>query len=474
MRFGLRISLSVLLVIALFIVGFMYLLRGCLSKYDQRSAQPTVLYFEKDGRSIIFSVVKFEKATSYSQKGGFISKTVSTNYFIQNNDAVTAAKLAERKIKHHSDIKNFPVEILGASNGKAWVFMGEPMAFDPFTLATVADLDAFEEKNPPLKGRFPLERRYYRFDPADSNLYFTANDGSAWMLDSKTLLATPHESDDSGSPAEREVKRLEKLLKQNQADHDTLMEQKLRRPSRLVSTKQIDMKTYQQMMKGFNEDRSALDNIRDSLQQLKNNAERTARSGEDLQRKIESMRERTVQFSQMKVNADTNGGKWYGLYSRKEMDELYDRFQYQASYNETARRQWYAGTYAFSKYGDAVIDKDKAALKNSAAYFLDGGMLLNKLTATPIRLPGDSSFLIVYRSQIGNEGKLMLANVSIDGKINWTFDSQLKEWAGYLYTGKQLFITGTDNKELSSSDCNVLWCVSMEDGKNTKYDFFKK
>lgn len=473
MRFGFRITISVLLIIALFIIGFMYLLRGCLSKYDERSAQPVVLYFEKDGKSIIFSVVKFERATSYTQNGGFISKTVSTNYYIQNNDAITAAMIKERKIKHHSDIKNFPVEILGASNGKAWVFIGEPMAFDPFTLETVADLSACEQKNPSLKGKFPPERRYYRFDPIDSNLYFTANDGSTWMLDSKTLVATPQESDEENNPSQREVKRLEKLLKQNQADHDTLMEQKLRKPSRLVASKQIDMKTYQQMMKGFNDERSALDKVRDSLQQLKNNAESTDRNGEDLQRKIESLRERTVHFSQMKVNADTSSGQWYGLYSKKEMDELYDHFQYQASYNETARRQWYTSNYAFSKYGDVLIDKDKAGLKNSSSYFLDGGLLLNKLTARPIRLPKDGSFLIIYRSQVGNDGKILLANVTADGKVNWTFDSQLKEWAVYLYTGKQLFITGTDNKELSSNDCNVLWSINMTNGQAAKYDFFK-
>jgi hypothetical protein len=474
MKFGLRITFSILLMIALFVIGFMYLLRGCLAKYDERSTQPVVLYFEKDGKSIIFSVVKFEKTTSYTQKGGFVSKTMSTNYFIQHNDATTAAMIGERKIKHHSDVKNFPVEILGASNGIAWVFIGEPMAFDPFTLETVADLSVCEQKNPSLKGKFPLERRYYRFEPADSNLYFTANDGSAWMLDSKTLEATLQDPDNESSASEREVKRLEKLLKQNQADHDTLMEQRLRKPSRLIAARQIDLKSYQQMMKKFHTVRDSLDNIGDSLQQLKNNVERIKRNGQDLQRKIESMRERTLHFSQMKVNADTNRGQWYGIYSKKEMEELYDHFQYQAAYNETARRQWYTGNYTFTKYGDAVIDKDKAELKNNSSYFLDGGMLLNKLTAQPIRLPMDGSFLIIYKNQVGNEGKLLLSNLTVDGKVRWTLDTQLKDWAGYLYTGKQLFITGADNKDLSGGDCNVLWCVDLTNGKAAKYDFFKK
>jgi hypothetical protein len=56
--------------------------------------------------------------------------------------------------------------------------------------------------------------------------------------------------------------------------------------------------------------------------------------------------------------------------------------------------------------------------------------------------------------------------------VKWTFDSQLKEWANYIFTGKQLIIIGTSNKELSSSDCNLLWCIDMATGKASGYDYF--
>src|SRR5688572_11229025 len=181
MTFLKKSVLSILLFIGAIVMGFIFLLRGCLSKYDERSALPGILYFEKDGQQVIFSIVKFEKATSYSQNGGMTHKSVSTNYFIQTNDAVTGKKIADKKVRHNSDIKNHPVELLGGSNNTAWIFINEIMAFDPFTLEQKTELSSLEEKNPSLKGKFPDERRYYSFDRLTKNIHFTAKDGSTWQ-----------------------------------------------------------------------------------------------------------------------------------------------------------------------------------------------------------------------------------------------------------------------------------------------------
>src|SRR5688500_8593420 len=145
MILGKKSILFILLFIGIMVIGFIFLLRGCLSKFDERSALPGILYFEKEGQGVIFSIVKFEKATSYSQKGGITHKSVSTNYFIQTNDAVTGKKIADKKVRHNSDIKNHPVEVLGGSNNTAWIFMNEIMAFDPFTLEQKTGLSSLEE-----------------------------------------------------------------------------------------------------------------------------------------------------------------------------------------------------------------------------------------------------------------------------------------------------------------------------------------
>jgi hypothetical protein len=70
------------------------------------------------------------------------------------------------------------------------------------------------------------------------------------------------------------------------------------------------------------------------------------------------------------------------------------------------------------------------------------------------------------------DGKIQVSHINADGKVTWSFDSLLNEWGNYIYTSKQLFIIGTDNKELSSSDCNLLWCLELATGKASRYDYF--
>ena len=84
---------STIIIVALAVVGFIFGLRSCLSKFDERSALPPVLYFKNDSNSVLFSLIKYTKVNSYSSQGGFTRKTVTNYYFIQCNDAVTGQKI---------------------------------------------------------------------------------------------------------------------------------------------------------------------------------------------------------------------------------------------------------------------------------------------------------------------------------------------------------------------------------------------
>jgi hypothetical protein len=467
-----KVSLTVLLAIGGIVFGFIYLIRGCLSKYDELSALPRILYFRRDNQSVVVSLVKFEKATSYSRSGGFVRKSVSTSYYIQANDAMTGIKIKDRKAKHHSDIKSYPVEIMGASKNAAWVYLGEPMAFDPFTLETVADISVLEKKNPALKGKFPGERRFYEFNISDQNIYFTATDGSTWMLNTESLLASPSDEDVKETLADAESKRIEKKLKEIETAHDSLMEQKLRRPARMYAAKQINLPTYQKMMAGFNDEQTRLYKQRDSLRSLMHAAENISSKMEDIRKRVLSLNERTnIHFSQLKVNGDTVNGRWYGLYSKKEWEDASDHFDYQSLYNETARRKFYTSEYTFNSSGYPIIKKAHV-LNNESDFFLDGGFLLDKRTGLPLKLDIDRQFLVIFKDRIGSEGNIQLARV-FQGNTIWKLDTQLRGWADYLYTGGQLFIVGTDDKDLSTDECNVLKCVDLNTGKAAIYHFEK-
>lgn len=469
MRIG-KLFVGGFLVIALFVMGLLFLIRGCLSKYDERFALAPLLHFEKGNQSVLFSLVQNEKTTSYQQNGGMVSKSVNTTYLVQQNDAVSGAKTAIQQVKRHQDIKQFPVEVMGASEGLAWVFMGEPMAFDPFTLEKKADIAMLETKNPVLKGRFSNERRFYRFNTADKQLYFTATDGTKWKLNTTTLLASANNDDPEKSSWEVLIKQSEKLQELNRAAQDTLYAQ--RNPGKLYSEGKISAQEFSQRQKGYYQLQAVLYKERDSLYAVM----AALREQESVQRQlrsaIESLQRLKPSYSQIKTNQDTVAGKWYGLYAVNEWDKLYERVQYQGTYDETARGQFYTASYGPSRSGMAVIHKDSAVIKTPAQYFLNGGFLLNKTTALPIRLSNPAGYLVVHKDKIGNEGKILISRVNEEGAVRWTFDTGLTDWVDWLYTPQQLFILGKDNPELSSDQSNVLWCIDLTTGKASRYDYF--
>lgn len=466
-----RPVLAIIVFIVLIIGGFLFLLRGCLAKYDERSAIAPALYFEKDGRAVLFSIVKFDKATSYSQKGGITTKSVSTRYFIQTNDVATGQRQADKQVKKHSEVKTYPVEVVGAANGLAWVFIGELMAFDPFTLEQKADLKLLQEKNPSLKDKLPVERRFYVFNKNEGTITITAADGSLWKLNTASLAMAPVNENEEEGGENGEISRLEKLVKQNQADQDSLYEQKMRRPSRMLAAKEITMQQYRAMMEGFNDERTKLYAVRDSLRRLLSALEKEEDSRDDIADKIESLQSRTsIHFSQVKVNMDTVDGKWRGLYTKQEAEKLMNRFQNQSAYGETARRQLFFSSYGTDRNGDIAFDKEKMSITGNS-FFLDGGFLLNKNTARPVRLSSHAS-LVVHKDIIGNEGKIQVSLVNADGKTAWTYSTGLKEWADWIVTDKYLVVFGTDNRELSSSEVNIIRSIDLATGSAASYDFF--
>jgi hypothetical protein len=391
-----RLISGSLLFIALLVVGFIYLLRGCLAKYDERNAIPPVLFFEKDGKAVLFSLVKFEKATSYSQDGGFINKSVSNSYYVQCNDANTGEKIKDNKITGHSRIKHYPMELIGASAGKAWLFIDELIAYDPFTLEKLADQAAIENKNPLLKGKLPIERQYYRFNEGDEKISFTAIDGSLWELNTQNLLALPAPL----SPPEK-----------------------------------IDIGDITFLSR------------RKNLQRL------------------------NLSFNEMKVNQDTIIGRWFGMYAGDELAELNKYPTITTAYGTDKRRQFVSGSYG-TENSNKVINKPVTPVSGSNEYFLDGGFLLDKGTANPIHLTNPDSYLVVYKNQIGVEGHIVICRLTIDGRNLWTVDMNLKSVIDWSLHANKLYITGMDNKELSSSECNLLMNIDLQSGQVHRYDFF--
>lgn len=457
------------------VAGFIFLLRGCLSAYDERAALPPVLYFEKNGQAVVLAIVKYESATSYKSNGGSVSKTVSTNYYIQTNDAVTGAKVYSKKIRHHSDVKNFPITVLGKSNGNAWVFIGEPMLFNPFTLEKIADKAIIESKNAALKGKMPDQQTYYKYNAVTSGLLITATDGIKYSLSGSTLLATAlDEEEDAKNPLSAAIKMQEKQLKYYDKLNENYYKQ-FRDFNKLYSDKKIDYKTYLDSTRYFNKENDAIRKIRDSIQENIRDISESARMDESRLRNADQLKGNTnISLGTLSVEADTINGKWYGLTTAKSLEKFYNRFDYRNNYEETARNKLYSASTSIKdpakKAVEILVDEPK---KISDASFLQGGFLLNKETALPIHVKNEDGFIVAYKEKVGYNGFIILARIDLQGNIRWTVNTNTAQLADWIYTGNSLIILSKDNKALSSGDANVLSIIDIQTGKATVYDYFK-
>lgn len=464
-----KFTITAIVAIGLLAVGIIYSLRACLAQYDERSSPSgKVLHFSTGDKEMLFALVKFDKTIAYSRRGNFIQKNVNTSYFIQANDAASLKKVSSRKIKKQRDIKYHPVEILGASGGLAWVFIGELMAFHPATLETMADKKIIAEKNPQLGQLLPDERRYYELGEDKDALFIIAKDGSRWKLDTKTLLAAQTGDD---TRAEGETGHIETLLKEIRTKEDSLNQQKNYRPSRLLAEKKISREQYARLTKEWMSERKVLYVVRDSLMLLQRQAAQVRRNQDETRRRQEALqRSSGISFSQMKVNADTLPGNWYGLFSQKEISKQSDRFSYSTVYDETARRQLYRSTYQTDKNGTARINASSITQLPSPL-LLDAGFLLHGQTGLPAKME-NGDYLVVHKDQVGQEGHILLSRLSLSGSVLWTASSALSSWAGWVITPSHIYITGKDNKELSGGEVNVLLGIELAGGTLSRYDYF--
>ena len=453
-----------LIFIILIIAGFFFLLKSCLSQFDERFAMPPILYFEKDGKAVVLALIQFQDVSNYSSKNGVTRKSIDAEYFLQSNDAITGTKIMDKYICNHAEINAYPVEIIGAADNKAWVFIGELMAFDPFTLEKVADTRSLEEKNPALKDKFPKERTYYVFDAQRQCIFITAKDGSKWKLDLNTLTAAEAPAMDKSAEG-AELAELNRIEEKSRLRFDSINAS----VTSLFKEGRINRTEYGNMLKNVQAERDVHYKLRDSLSSIKDALRNKQRTAEEKKRKLGHINRTISTYQFMRSNQDTLRGRWTGLYSAKEMAGLSDRFSDQGANDETERRQLYMSNYDI-RNGELTFVKQSARVISDEA-FLHGGFLLDKKNAEPIRFR--DAYLILHKDQVGQEGKIIVSRLDYDGKLMWSFNSGLKEWNDWILAGTRLIVLGSAHEELSSGECNVLWCIDLETGKAVMYDYFK-
>lgn len=470
-----RIVLRIVLIVALAIVGFIYLLKSCLSKYDERSAigggsgtqsGSQFLVFEKEGKGVVFSLVKFDKTISYSQRGGSINKSVSTIYYAQTNDLETAAKKQTAKIKNHSQVKAYPVELMGAAANRAWLFAGELMAYDPFTLTKIADAEIIAQNNPFLKGKLINERKYYQLNDETGMMTITTNDGLKYELNTSSLKASP--LDEGVSEEKTKEKNIGKLTTEMNRLRTARAKayDRLRANNKLYSTGAMPMAQYKDSAAAIESEIKTLKEILDSLSNNQRNMREEIWQDDDKKRDLERLR-RASSYSGMKLNADTVDGRWYGLYTVEKLEKLQTDFNYESVYEPEARNKFFVAEMVPAGNKWKIAD-EKEQLGEKV--YLQGGFLVNRQTGMPARLGTD--FLIVHKTSIGKGGQVLLTRITKENKPVWEINMGLEEFEEWVFTPTRLIIAGRDNKELSSGQVNVLLIIDLQTGKQAAYDYF--
>lgn len=105
-------------------------------------------------------------------------------------DATTAQPVWRKRLLTEREGNILGLKLLGADDGRLWLFLREPVVVSGDTGEIVAGAKEIEERNPPLQGVLPRDAGHYRFF-SGYGLAFTAADARAWLVDVQTLAVVP-------------------------------------------------------------------------------------------------------------------------------------------------------------------------------------------------------------------------------------------------------------------------------------------
>jgi hypothetical protein len=319
----------------------------------------------------------------------------------------------------------------------------------------------------------PDEERYYEYDRNSNSILITATDGTKYLLSTADLKAKAVDEDViAKKPVEAKIKALKKqeeaLEERYRAGYD-----RYRTYNQLYSEKKISYAAYLDSGKNFNRLQDSISKWKDNIRNEISDLDDLKEADRDIQTKIENLAGSSKSYSSICTSVDTFNGKWYGLLSAEDLEKPETRFRYSSVYKETARNKFYNAAVTIKDSTRKVIELLVAEPeKINDAVYLQGGFLFNKVTGLPIHLKNDEGFIVCYKEKVGNTGSIMLSRVDLKGNAKWAFNTMLTEFEDWIYTGNRLIILGRDNKEISSTNANLLIIIDLQTGKAVKHDYF--
>jgi hypothetical protein len=435
------------------VLGFIFLMRSCLSQWDTFGTVgwPGVT---EDQKSLVI-VKSYSKTNSYSRQNGMTSISYSTTYYLEQIELATGKVTKKTKLMSHRKIKKGSLQCYGGYKGKMWIYANFLRAYDMNTLEQVIKIEDIEDKNPQLKGKMPTEDQY--FDPHINLGYITitAQDGDKYNLmldDLHAELVDEKENsfDEFGKNFKKEKDAIDKRI-------DSLN-------SAYYASN--NYKNYDAMSK----QREIFYDIRDSLRRVEENAEELFETQKDLKHDLEEFDSWfSSDIDDWTINKDSIGGYAYILDKDEPKGDNFDLSNFNSMGSESDKVKLYkrkieANKDSHSKYDQLIITSTEEATNER---YLQGAFLKNFKTARAHQLKNPGGYIIFSRDIIGNKGKLLITRIDLDGKKLWQTDALMSFKVSFaMATDSYLIICGVIDKDKapSFSGSDALRIVDLKTG----------
>ena len=392
------------------VVGFIFLLRGCLSQWDSFGVAgwPGIT---DDQKTLVF-VKSYSKTNSYSNKNGIVSKSYSTTYYIEKVDLATGQVVKKEKLMAQRKIKKGVLECFGGYKNRLWVFANFLRAYDMNTLEQVVKLEDIETKNPQLKGKMPAESQYYDAHINLGYITVTAQDGDKYNIVLDDLHAElVDENADKFEYFNQDIKKQQELL---EARIDSLNE---------AYRNEKDYRKYDAM----NEQQEIFYTMRDSLNGVEQAARDVFEAQRDLKRKLEDFDGFfSSDTEDWTVMQDSLGGYGYLLSKDQPTNDQFEPLDGSSMGSETDKVTLYKLTLETNKKSTSHYDRLQVTKTEGCKdRYLQGAMMVDYTTARAYRLKNPDGFIIFSRDIIGNKGKLLVTRIDVNGKQLWQTNAQM-------------------------------------------------
>ncbi|HEX2935754.1 MAG TPA: PA2928 family protein [Bacteroidales bacterium] len=386
------------------IVGFIFLIRSCLSNYDEYAIEGSAQVFMQPSATVIVYIKDHYDVSYFSQEGGVTNISGTRHYYLETRDALSLTLSKSTRL----DGKDAEVpKILGNTGRLLWIYDKQLKAFDPFTLTMVCNEDKLVQQNPALRNILPVETRYYTYNYSQNRLEVFTKTATRFSI-GEDFKAIPLEEETEKEPAD--IAQLKAKIKQYEA----------------LQSSQYNNPNYYHR--------------RDSIWQM----EKLVRKLQDKYNDEKEFRERlnemqNGQFStsdNLIINAAVKDSTVYALIPRKDMDTTNTYFYFRQYFSEEEQHfLCKASIEEISKsqglHSSAKVGKWKSL--SPGQYFLKGNFLLNKQSLEPITMHNPESWLVISVKEIAQNSPLLLQRVEPNGKIRWTKELPIYSFTDLLY-----------------------------------------